>query len=229
MSPCVISPLNLISCLCLLLKQPLASQMLIYNLHSLWLLLIFCQDCPPRKPPLPLPSPPICPNPLPFPSSQNNSLLPLPQAPPLFQPLTLSHPPPHPRLSSFQNGLLPLPQVPPPHPLPQTIHPPLPPPFPHPPPLFYHYPPPLLPLPPFNIFTPLDHPIPLQVYTSSLSQLSLSILYFNVRSMLSNLSSLTSSVLLSNPDIVCITETWLSPDILSSEDGIPGFTLFCAY
>ena len=41
MSPCVISPLNLISCLCLLLKQPLTSQMLIYNLHSLWLLLIF--------------------------------------------------------------------------------------------------------------------------------------------------------------------------------------------
>ena len=40
MSPCVISPLNLISCLCLLLKQPLTSQMLIYNLHSLWLLLI---------------------------------------------------------------------------------------------------------------------------------------------------------------------------------------------
>ena len=32
---------NLISCLCLLLKQPLTSQMLIYNLHSLWLLLIF--------------------------------------------------------------------------------------------------------------------------------------------------------------------------------------------
>ena len=127
----------------------------------------FCQDCPPRKPPLPLPSPPIHPNPLPLPSSQNNSLLPLPQAPPLFQPLTLSHPPPHPRPSSFQNGLLPLPQVPPPRPLPQTIYPPLPlslslslpPPFPHPPPLFYHYPPPLLPLLPFNPFTPLVHPI----------------------------------------------------------------------
>ena len=44
--------------------------------------------------------------------------------------------------------------------------------------------------------------------------------------MLSNLSSLISSVLLSNPDIVCITETWLSPDILSSEVCIPGFTLF---
>ena len=50
---------------------------------------------------------------------------------------------------------------------------------------------------------------------------------FNVRSMLSNLSSLTS-VLLSNPDIVCITDTWLSPDTLSSEVGIPGFTLFRA-
>ena len=46
--------------------------------------------------------------------------------------------------------------------------------------------------------------------------------------MLSNLSSLTSSVLLSNPDIVCITDTWLSPDILSSEVGIPDFTLFRA-
>ena len=126
MSPCVISPLNLISCLCLLLKQPLTSQMLIYNLHSLWLLLIFCQDRPSRKPPLPLPSPPIHPNPLPLPSSQNNSLLPLPQAPPLIQPLTLFHPPPHPRPSPFQNGLFPLPQVPPPRPLPQTIYPPLP-------------------------------------------------------------------------------------------------------
>ena len=73
------------------------------------------------------------------------------------------------------------------------------------------------------------HPPPHQqkVYTLSLSQSSLSILYFNVRSMLSNLSSLTSSVLLSNPDIVCITDTWLSPDILSSDIGIPGFTLFC--
>ena len=74
------------------------------------------------------------------------------------------------------------------------------------------------------------HPPPQQqkVYTLSLSQSSLSILYFNVRSMLSNLSSFTSSVLLSNPDIVCVTDTWLSPDILSSEVGIPGFTLFCA-
>ena len=211
--------------------------MLIYNLHSLWLLLIFCQDCPPRKPPLPLPSPHIHPNPLPLPSSQNNSLLPLPQAPPLFQPLTLSHPPPHPRPSSFQNGLLPLPQVPPPRPLPQTIYPPLP-----------------LSLPPSSLssssstvlslpspttsppsFQPIHstgppHPPPQQqkVYTLSLSQSSLSILYFNVRSMLSNLSSLTSSVLLSNPDIVCITDTWLSPNILSSEVGIPGFTLFHA-
>ena len=235
MSPCVISPLELISCLCLLLKQPLTSQMLIYNLHSLWLLLIFCQDCPPRKPPLPLSSPPIHPNPLPLPSSQNNSLLPLPQAPPLFQPLILSHPPPHPRPSSFQNGLLPLPQVPPPCPLPQTIYPPLP-----------------LSLPPSSLssssstvlslpspttsppsFQPIHstgppHPPPKQqkVYTLSLSQSSLSILYFNVRNMLSNLSSLTSSVLLSNPDIVCIMDTWLSPDILSSDIGIPGFTLF---
>ena len=192
--------------------------MLIYNLHSLWLLLIFCQDCPPRKPPLPLPSPPIHPNPLPLPSSQNNSLLPLPQAPPLFQPLTLSHPPPHPHP---QNGLLPLPQVPPPRPLRQTIYPPL------PPSSLSSSSSTVLSLPSSTTsppsFQPIHstgppHPPPQQqkVYTLSLPHSSLSILYFNVRSMLSNLSSLTSSVLLSNPDIVCITDTWFSPDILSS-------------
>ena len=90
--------------------------MLIYNFHSLWLLLIFLSGLSIQKTSFAtaLPSyPPKSPSPSLIPKQQSASS---PTSPPLFQPLTLSHPPPHPRPSSFQNGLLPLPQVPPPCP-----------------------------------------------------------------------------------------------------------------
>ena len=238
MSPCVISPLNLISCLCLLLKQLLTPQMLIYILHSLLLLLIFLPGLSTRKTsfatalpsyPPKSPSPSLIPKQQPASSPTSSSSLPAsnpispstspssliiskwpassPSSPSSSSPSSdylssspsLSLPPSS--LSSSSSTVLSLPSPTTSPPSFQPIH-----------------------------STGPPHPPPHQqkVYTLSLSHSSLSILYFNVRSMLSNLSSLTSSVLLSNPDIVCITDTWLSPDILSSDVGISGFILFRA-
>ena len=52
----------------------------------------------------------------------------------------------------------------------------------------------------------------------------LSILYFNARSILLKISELQAVCLASNPDIVCITETWLSPEIGDLEVTIPDYS-----
>ena len=52
----------------------------------------------------------------------------------------------------------------------------------------------------------------------------LSILHFNARSILLKISELQAVCLASNPDIVCITETWLSPEIGDLEVTIPDYS-----
>ena len=52
---------------------------------------------------------------------------------------------------------------------------------------------------------------------------NLKILYYNARSILPKHDELRLVVEVHNPDIVCIVETWLSPDILDSEISLSGY------
>ena len=64
--------------------------------------------------------------------------------------------------------------------------------------------------------------------SSSTSLFPLKILSINIRSLLPNINDLSILLSLTHIDIICICETWLSPDIISSELSLPGFTLFRA-
>ena len=55
---------------------------------------------------------------------------------------------------------------------------------------------------------------------------SLKIFSFNARSLLPKLDELSAICSLYSPDIVCIVETWLSPDICDSELSLPNFQSF---
>ena len=55
---------------------------------------------------------------------------------------------------------------------------------------------------------------------------SLTIISFNACSVVANFHSLVSAAVLHSPDIVCISETWLSPEVLSLELNIPDYCLF---
>ena len=46
------------------------------------------------------------------------------------------------------------------------------------------------------------------------------------RSIVPNFNCITAAALLHSPDLICISETWLSPDILSSEISLSGYSLF---
>ena len=52
---------------------------------------------------------------------------------------------------------------------------------------------------------------------------TLSILYFNARSVLPKISELQLLTKLHQPSIICIVETWLSPDIPSDDLDIEGY------
>ena len=51
----------------------------------------------------------------------------------------------------------------------------------------------------------------------------LRVLYYNARSLLPKFDELLLSVNLHAPDIICIVESWLSPEIQDSEILIPGY------
>ena len=51
---------------------------------------------------------------------------------------------------------------------------------------------------------------------------NLRILYFNARSLYPKLDELSAQCDIEKPDVVCLTETWLSEDIMESECAIPG-------
>ena len=57
------------------------------------------------------------------------------------------------------------------------------------------------------------------------SSTELKILSFNARSLFPKLDDLKLLCLSHSPDIICITETWLSPVILNSEINFPGYAL----
>jgi len=48
-------------------------------------------------------------------------------------------------------------------------------------------------------------------------------IYFNVRSLLPKISELQLLCLTENPDVVCVTETWLDVDVDDCEIEIPGY------
>ena len=52
---------------------------------------------------------------------------------------------------------------------------------------------------------------------------NLRILYFNARSLYPKLDELSAQCDIEKPDVVCLTETWLSEDIMESECAIPGY------
>ena len=55
---------------------------------------------------------------------------------------------------------------------------------------------------------------------------TLSILYFNARSLVPKLDELSAVIEAHNPDIVSIVESWLCADISDSELHIPGYQIF---
>ena len=60
---------------------------------------------------------------------------------------------------------------------------------------------------------------------SSVKDVSLSLLYYNARSLFPKLDHLKAECSLLNPDIICITESWLDDSITDTELRIPGFNL----
>lgn len=54
---------------------------------------------------------------------------------------------------------------------------------------------------------------------------SLKILYYNARSILFKLDDLTAQAICFSPDIICIVETWLCPDIMDKELSIDNYYL----
>ena len=66
-------------------------------------------------------------------------------------------------------------------------------------------------------------------YSHSLSRTcnvnSLSVLYFNARSIVPKFHSLCSEVEIHKPDIVCLVETWLNDEILDSEITLTNYQL----
>lgn len=57
------------------------------------------------------------------------------------------------------------------------------------------------------------------------SETQLHVLYYNARSLLPKLDELRATVTLEQPHIVCVVETWLSPDITDNELQISGYQL----
>ena len=58
---------------------------------------------------------------------------------------------------------------------------------------------------------------------NALSNNMLKILYYNARSLLPKFDELLILADSHNPDVICITESWLSVDIQDSEILIPGY------
>ncbi len=55
---------------------------------------------------------------------------------------------------------------------------------------------------------------------------TISILYFNARSLVPKLDELSAVIEAHNPDVVSIVESWLCADIPDSELYIPGYQIF---
>ena len=62
-----------------------------------------------------------------------------------------------------------------------------------------------------------------QIVTNSLQTNALKIIYFNARSLLPKHDELCLIANMHTPDIICIVESWLSPEVQDSEILIPGY------
>ena len=54
---------------------------------------------------------------------------------------------------------------------------------------------------------------------------NLNILYFNARSILPKIDYLRTICSVRSPDVICVVETWLCPDISNSELSMDGYTV----
>ena len=61
--------------------------------------------------------------------------------------------------------------------------------------------------------------------TQPKAKTGMSIMYFNARSIMPKFDELCAIVQSSQPDIICIVESWLSSDIENKEIDIPGYVL----
>ena len=73
---------------------------------------------------------------------------------------------------------------------------------------------------------PKSHPNSNSDHCSCLNAGTLSILYFNARSLIPKFDELCLLVETHQPDIVCIVETWLDHNISDNEIHLPGFQLY---
>ena len=63
-------------------------------------------------------------------------------------------------------------------------------------------------------------------FIGSTANHTLTIYYFNVRSLLPKIDNLRILCSLYSPDLVCVVESWLGPDISNSEISIPSYSVF---
>ena len=55
---------------------------------------------------------------------------------------------------------------------------------------------------------------------------SMTIMYYNARSLIPKYDELCVTMEAHNPDMICIVETWLCPDVLDSEIALPGYQVY---
>ena len=70
---------------------------------------------------------------------------------------------------------------------------------------------------------PLSHSNSFPSHTSKAPYLQ--ILYFNSRSILPKMDELLALVEADNPDLICVTETWLNADCTNAEIAVPGYVV----
>ena len=69
--------------------------------------------------------------------------------------------------------------------------------------------------------------IPCSNYTHHTKPLPFNIIYYNARSLLPKMDELAAIVEAQSPDLICIVETWLSPEVSSSEISLSGYQVCC--
>ena len=65
--------------------------------------------------------------------------------------------------------------------------------------------------------------IPCSNYTHYTKPLPFNIIYYNARSLLPKMDELAAIMEAQSPDLICKVETWLSPEVSSSEISLSGY------
>ena len=79
---------------------------------------------------------------------------------------------------------------------------------------------------PSSTVSPVQHVSTPTTLDSLHQALSLTVSSFNARSIFPKFEELCLILSVHNPDIICICETWLTPDILDPEIFLPNYSLF---